>query len=103
MPNMNIKSDDSDCCRPGDYDRSPTIWLSEEQCEALGITAAPPAGTAYTLKVRAVATTVTTSVESSDEANEGSAPDVRLTLQLTDIEIVHGAGPSAATVLYGGS
>lgn len=104
MVNMNIKSNDSGCCGSSDYNASPTVWLSEEQCAALGITTAPAAGTAYMLKVRAVATTVTTEVESNSEGGEGGAPDIRLTLQLTDMEIVAGAGePSIATVLYGGS
>lgn len=100
MADMNIKSDDY--CSPSD-NCSPTVWLSEEQCEVLGITTAPPAGTVYMLQVRAVATSVTQTVEEADEVGEeGNAPDVRLTLQLTDIEITgNGGGPSAASVLYG--
>lgn len=96
MISMNIKGD-GDCC-PGDYNNSPTIWLSEEQCEALGVTTAPTAGAVFMLRARAVAVSVTTTAE---DGEQGSAPDVRLTLQLTDMEVSTSAGPSAASVLYG--
>ncbi len=103
MVNMNIKSDGGDtCCPSSDYNSSPTVWLSDEQCEALGITTAPAPGTVYMLRVRAVATSVTAEVESNSEAAaEGGAPDIRLTLQLTDMEIVTGGGKDAASMLYG--
>ena len=97
---MNIKSDDT--AEPSEgYDCSPTIWLSDDQCEALGITSPPAPGKVYHLKVVAVATSVTAEMEEPDEAaTEGSAPDVRLTLKLTDIEIVD-SGKSIAASLYG--
>lgn len=103
MVNMNIKSDDRDCCvASGDYDRSPTIYLTDDQCEALGITTAPQPGTVYMLKVRAVATRVTAEAEETDEAKtEGNTPDISLTLLLTDIEIVTGGGKDTASMLYG--
>jgi len=103
MVNMNIKSDGNDCCAPSsDYDNSPTIYLTDEQCEALGITTAPQPGTVYMLKVRAVATRVTAEVEEASEAKtEGGAPDISLTLRLSDIEIVTGGGKDAASMLYG--
>ena len=99
MHNMNIQSDDVSL---GSYDNSPTIYLSCEQCEALGITKAPEPGTVYMLKVRAVAKRVTAEVEESSEvaAAEGDAPDISLTLVLTDIEIANGGG-GMATMLYG--
>lgn len=100
MANMNIKSDRSDCCVPSDYDNSPTIYLTDAQCEALGITTAPAPGTVYMLKVCAVATRVT--AEECDEGKtEGNAPDISLTLKLTDIEIGQGGGKDAASMLYG--
>jgi hypothetical protein len=102
MVNMNIKSDDSATVGPGDYNASPTIYLSDDQCEALGITTAPAPGTVYMLKVRAVATRVTAEAEKTDEAKtEGNAPDISLTLQLTDMEIVNGGGKDTASMLYG--
>lgn len=104
MANMNIKSDDS----PGivgssdaDYDCSPCIYLNDDQVEALGIKN-PVAGTVYTLKVIAKATRVTTTQEEPDEVKaEGNAPDVSLTLCLTDIEVVD-SGKTIADSLYGG-
>ena len=101
MVSMNIKGD-QDCAPMGEYNNSPTIYLTDDQCEALGITSAPEPGTVYMLKVRAVATRVTAEMEESDEvATEGDAPDISLTLLLTDMEIVQGGGKSTASMLYG--
>jgi hypothetical protein len=103
MVNMNIKSDDGCCTPSADWNASPTIRLTDDQCEALGITSPPAPGTVYMLKVRAVATSVTAEAEEADEAKtEGSAPDISLTLQLTDMEITTGGGKDAASMLYGG-
>lgn len=102
MISMNIKSDDYATVGPGDYDTSPTIYLSDDQCEALGITGMPAPGTVFMLRVRAVVTRVTASAEESDEtATEGNAPDIDLSLKCTDMEIISGAGKSAASMLYG--
>ena len=102
MANMNIKSDDDTPGLSADYDASPTIYLNDDQVEALGLKN-PVAGTVYNLKVVAKATRVTTSQEEPDEvAAEGNAPDVSLTLSLTDIEVVSGdTGKSIADSLYG--
>ena len=97
MISMNIQSDEA---QPASYDNSPTVYLSCEQCEALGITKAPQPGTVYMLKVRAVAKRVTAEMEEAEEvAAEGDAPDISLTLVLTDIEISNGGG-GTATMLY---
>jgi hypothetical protein len=102
MINMNIKSDDYGCCATSDYNASPTIYLTNDQCEALGITAAPAPGTVYMLKVRAVAMRVMAEVEEADEVKaEGAGPDISLTLQLTDMEISNGGVSNAASMLYG--
>jgi hypothetical protein len=100
MVSMNIKSEEYTDVGGGDC--SPTIYLTDDQCEALGITSAPEPGTVYMLKVRAVATRVTAEAEEADETKaEGDAPDISLTLLLTDIEIVQGGGKSTASTLYG--
>ncbi|HCE08096.1 MAG TPA: hypothetical protein DEQ40_05755 [Oxalobacteraceae bacterium] len=102
MVNMNIKDDDAGMCCSSDYNSCPTIYLSDAQCEALGVTTAPAAGTVYTIQCKAVAISVTSSMEEADEAKtEGDAPDVRLTLQITDMELSGGAEKSAASILYG--
>lgn len=99
MASMNIKSDDM-VAPSDDYDPSPCIYLSDDQVEALGITDVPLPGKTYQLKVVAVATSVTAEAEESDEkAAEGSKPDVRLTLKLTDITVVD-SGKSIASTLY---
>jgi len=101
MADMNIKGDDM-AMPMSDYNCCPTIYLSDEQCEALGITTAPAPGTVYMLKVRAVATRVTAEVEEADEVKaEGDKPDISLTLQLSDIEIMQGGGQDTASLLYG--
>ena len=99
MASMNIKGDDSVTAAP-DYDASPCIYLSDDQVEALGIKSPPAPGKVYQLRVTAVATSVTASQEEAEEvAEEGSGPDVRLTLKLTDITIVD-SGKSIADSLY---
>jgi hypothetical protein len=101
MADMNIKSDDM-ATAMSDYNCCPTIYLSDDQCEALGITTAPAPGTVYMLKVRAVATRVTAEVEEADEVKaEGNKPDISLSLQLSDIEIMQGGGQDTAAMLYG--
>jgi hypothetical protein len=104
MASMNIKSDDGSdtlVAASGDYDRSPTIYLNDDQVEALGIKN-PVAGTLYVLKVIAKASSVTTRQEESSEvASEGNKTDVTLTLTLTDITVESG-GKSMAERMYGG-
>ena len=99
MAKMNTKSDDM-VAPSDDYDSSPCIYLSDDQVEALGIKTPPAPGKVYQLQVVAVATSVTATMEEADEAaEEGNAPDVRLTLKLTDITIMD-SGKSIADTLY---
>jgi hypothetical protein len=100
MADMNIKSDYPTTAMSGH--NCPTIYLNDEQCEALGITTAPAPGTVYMLKVRAIATRVTAEVEEAGEVKaEGGKPDISLSLQLADIEITQGGGQDTAALLYG--
>jgi hypothetical protein len=101
MINMNIR--DTEASVPNDgYDASPTIYLNSEQCEALGIDEAPPPGTVFMLRVRAVVKRVTAEMEDPAEG-EGTAPDLDLTLCCTDMEISSGGPDNTATLLYGKS
>lgn len=84
-----------------EYGYGTRISLNDEQCEALGITGAPPAGMVFTLTARAVAQSVTQSVEGADEAGEGGKPDVRMELQITDMALTPESGKSIANTLYG--
>jgi len=98
MTSMKIASDETAPANPGPY--CPRIYLCDDQVEALGIKSPPLPGTVYHLKVVAEAVSVTATKEEADEkAKEGNAPDVSLTLELTDIEIVD-SGKTAAQVLY---
>jgi hypothetical protein len=105
MVSMKIKTDDPGIIEGGEYESFPCIYLNDDQCEVLGIMDPPAPGTVYMLKVRAVATRVTAEVEDTDEApevgKESSKPDVSLTWQLTDIEILQGGGKDTASMLYG--
>ena len=96
MIDMNIKSDAD--CSPSDYNACPTIYLNDDQCEALGITSAPEAGTVYLLRCKAVAVRVTAEQEEADETKaEGDGPDISLSLQITEMEL-SGAGSSNADI-----
>ena len=102
MISMDIKDDDSMAMSSVGMDYCPTIYLNCEQCEALGITGMPAPGTVYMLRVKAVVKRVTAEAEEAGEvATEGSAPDVSLTLSLTDMEITQGGGKEVSSLLYG--
>ena len=92
LTDMNVRDDDS-VSPVGDYNECPCIYLTDAQCKALGITTQPPAGTAMMLTARAVAQSVTASVD-----GDADDPDVRMTLQLTHIEIT--GAPSSGASLY---
>lgn len=90
---MNVSSDDNDCTPYGDYNTSPCVYLSEAQCAALGITTPPPAGTVMTITARAVAQSVTQSMDDDDDG-----PEIRMSISLTHMEI--SAAPSSKVSLY---
>ncbi|WP_288080828.1 hypothetical protein [Pseudomonas sp.] len=104
MADMNVSSNEA-MSSSDDYNAAPCIYLNDDQVEALGIKEPPKPGTVFMLKVKAVATRVTAEAEEADEqATEGNAPDVSLTLRLDDIEITGNGGltqSAAATMLYG--
>jgi len=100
MISMNIKSDDGPV---SEYDASPCIYLNDDQVEALGIKGMPAPGTVFKLVCRAVVKQVSATAEEADEtATEGNAPDVSLTLCITDMEASQGKDSGElATALYG--
>lgn len=73
------------------------LCLSEEQCEALGIKTPPAAGAKLLVQALAFVAEATQSVE-SDGDDEG--PDVRLRLQITDMELAPALSGDAASILY---
>lgn len=102
MVNMDIKDDDAE--QPSvDYDRSPCLYLSDDQVEALGITAMPAPGTSMAMHARVVVRSVTASAEEPDEvAAEGNKPDISLVLCVVEMELTPPAATgSTASRLYG--
>ena len=101
LVDLNVKPEYSE---PSEYSYCPCIYLSEEQCEALGISGAIDAGTVIGLKLRAVVTRSTTSI---DNAGDDDGPDVSLALEVTHGEIIAPPaateGATAAKALYGGA
>lgn len=83
---MNIKSDNGGCMPCGSSDSSPCIYLTDDQVEALGIKGIPNPGAVFMLQAKAVVDSVTASAEDPTEG-EGTAPDVRLSLRLTDMAV----------------
>jgi hypothetical protein len=103
---MNVKDPGTETALASEqgYDRSPTIYLSDAQCEALGITKLPKPGDKIELKVVATVVRASLSVEEpreKEEAGEKAGPDMDVTLRLGDIEITKAPGKSAASALYG--
>lgn len=100
LVDMTQVGSDSDCCRPVGCDGSPCIYLSSDQCEALGITGMPAPGTVFQLEARAMVTSMTASAEDPSEG-EGDAPDISVSLKLVALGVAPDGGASAAQVLYG--
>lgn len=104
LTSMQLTSDEAKsqmaCCSPSD-DKGPkypyglTIYLDDETLAKLGITDLPDVGTQMTL-------TATVEVTSNSQRQTQDGKTVNMDLQITAMELV-GDGPSAATVLYGGT
>lgn len=103
MPMVSLKtSAEPDDVAPSGYDDRPCIHLNDDQVEALGITGMPAPGTVFMLQCRAVVERVTAEAEEADEkVAEGGAPDVSLSLKITDMAASRSGG-DAASMLYGG-
>lgn len=91
-------NDNSECCSPSSnaYGYGLRIRLNDDQCEALGITTPPAAGTQLGLRAVAFVASATQSVE--DDGDDSGA-DVYLELQITDMEIGQPTS-QAASLLY---
>ncbi len=92
MTDMNVAPDyDS----PITMGNCPRLYLSEAQCEALGITTPPAAGMKMSMSAIVKVVSVTSS-DDGDEAEEGG-PDVCLTLEVSAMEL---GTASSGTSLY---
>lgn len=93
----------SEAPEPNGYNQGPCVYLTEDQVEALGLKANPPAA-GSPIGIRAIAR-VMSKTEDADIDGDGDGIDVRLTLQITDMEVTPGATGSnagSASMLYGG-
>ena len=86
LASMNVKEDSPEAV--SEYDPSPCIYLNDDQVEALGIKGMPAPGTVMMTTARVVVTRVSAEAEEAEEvAEEGKAPDVSLSLKITDMEV----------------
>lgn len=86
------------------YDDRPRVYLDDDLVERLGLAGIPAPGTVFTLQAKAVAESVTASVEETAEtATEGNKPDVRICLVLAEIGVAPASASDAerASMLYG--
>lgn len=101
---VNMKRDPSDnygesAMASPNYDGGLCLYLTDDQCEKLGITSVIEPGTAVRIEAQAIVTRATTSLE---DDGDDAGNDVSLSLQITDIGIESmGLVPNAATKLYG--
>ena len=85
---------------PPNYAGGLCLYLSGDQCEALGIGKALRAGTQ--VKIQATGIVVTCS-ESLERDGDDKGPDISLSVQITDMGLeAQGMVRNAAQVLYGG-
>jgi hypothetical protein len=84
-----------------EYGYGLSICLSEDQVEALGLKANPPAA-GTVMNIRAIAQVVTVT-QDADVDGDNDGIDVTLRLQITDMELTPGGSPDYASMLYGGS
>jgi hypothetical protein len=104
MTITSMKMGDNDDCyasAPNPYGYGLRINLSEDQVEALGLKANPPAaGSKVGIRGLAFVCSVTTD---ADLDGDGDGIDVCLTLQITDLEVTSAGvdNTSAASLLYG--
>lgn len=103
MNMVSLKTEDSgsDCCRPSYYDNCPCLYLSDDQCEALGFTLAnlPKPGTVIEATIRCTVSRVAASANDGDEPAPDN--DVTMDLKVTDMAVTD-SGKSAAETLYKG-
>ena len=86
MALVSMKTDDGmgEAIEPSPYGYGLCLHLNDDQCEALGIKQPPAAGSVVMLAARAFVKEATASAE---EDGDDKGPDVRLTLQITDMEV----------------
>lgn len=100
MVSMKTEGDNDRYCSPSSnkYGYGLCISLTEEQVEALGLKANPPAAGSQ-IGIRAVATVVSVTQDADTDCDEDGI-DVTLRFQITDMEVTGSPATSAASLLY---
>ena len=106
---VSMKAESDEGAETGASDANPygyglVLSLDDDQCEALGIKTPPTPGAVYMVYARAFVQSVSIEAEEAGEVSaEGNKPDVRMSLQITDMSIdPQGKSPAAvAASLYG--
>lgn len=90
---VSMKTDDTGCapCEPNPYGYGLRIRLNDDQCEALGITTPPAAGTKLAISALAF---VASATQTTEQDGDDAGADVFLELQITDM----GVSPAATAV-----
>lgn len=101
MPMVSMKTDETqvEAYEANPYGYGLRIRLNDDQCEALGITTPPAAGSK--LQITALAF-VASATQSTEQDGDDTGADVYLELQITDMELGQAERPNPASVLYGG-
>jgi hypothetical protein len=105
MASMKVENQDITEYKPNPYGYGLCINLSEDQVEALGLKASPPAA-GSSVGLRAIAQVIRVEQNADvdgDGDGDGDGVDVCLALQITDLEVTPGAmsSQSASGLLYG--
>jgi hypothetical protein len=97
---MKIPRDDSygEIAASSNHSYGLRICLNEAQCEALGITTPPAAGSKMNINAVAFVASATQSVK---DDGDDAGNDVYLELQITDMELSTAKGVEPSTMLYG--
>lgn len=100
LASMRKESEEGGLSSPENYGYGLCLYLSDEDCEAMGLTKALKAGTQVTISAKAV---VVSSTESLDTDADGGGNEVSMRLQITDMGMqANGVMRNAAAMLYGG-
>jgi hypothetical protein len=84
---------------PPVYPSGMCIYLSDEECEAIGLTAPLPPGTEVNITAKGI---VVSSSASVDNDADGGEDEVTMSIQITDIDLKeNGKLQNAAAMLYG--
>jgi hypothetical protein len=103
MAMVDMKEVESDGGAPVPYNinNCPVLYLSEEQCEALGISPDTKAGTEIGIQAIAVVTRATQSIDEGEPGEQDGEIDIAVTLEIRHMSVGGAKSPAdAAKTLY---